>query len=133
MSLSDVEYSRMRPQPVQVRLQVCNGSSCKTMANLGVLRILCLMMWLAIFFVSAKGKRINYLIETNSVEISGNEPGAFVEAGSAFIKCPTPGRKKSMGETLWVVLIPLQPAANNPNATSIASRSRLQFNLTCRV
>jgi hypothetical protein len=23
----DVEYSRMRPQPVQVRLQVCKGSS----------------------------------------------------------------------------------------------------------
>ena len=44
MSLSDVEYSRMRPQPVQVRLHVCNGSSCKTMANFGVFRSLCLMM-----------------------------------------------------------------------------------------
>ena len=44
MSLSDVEYSRMRPQPVQVRLQVCSGSSCKTIANFGVLRSLCLMM-----------------------------------------------------------------------------------------
>src|SRR5271170_3002039 len=59
MSLSDVEYSRMRPQPVQVRLQVCSGSSCKTIANFGVLRSLCLMMWLAIFFVRAKGKRID--------------------------------------------------------------------------
>ena len=29
MSLSEVEYSRIRPQPVQVRLQVCSGSSCK--------------------------------------------------------------------------------------------------------
>src|ERR1700733_5816990 len=58
MSLSDVEYSRMRPQPVQVRLQVCNGSSCKTIANFGVLRSLCLMMCPAIFFVSAKGNRI---------------------------------------------------------------------------
>ena len=62
MSLSDVEYSRMRPQPVQVRLQVCSGSSCKTIANFGVLRSLCLMMWLAIFFVSANGKRIIYFI-----------------------------------------------------------------------
>jgi hypothetical protein len=24
------EYSRMRPQPVQVRLQACNGSSIRT-------------------------------------------------------------------------------------------------------
>jgi hypothetical protein len=29
MSLRLVEYSRMRPQPVQVRLQVWSGSSCK--------------------------------------------------------------------------------------------------------
>ena len=29
----DVEYSRMRPQPVQVRLQVCSGSSWSTVAN----------------------------------------------------------------------------------------------------
>src|ERR1700757_1557906 len=61
MSLREVEYSRMRPQPVQVRLQVWRGSNCRTIANLGVLRSLCLMMWLAIFFVSAKGNRIIYL------------------------------------------------------------------------
>src|SRR5450432_2931170 len=100
MSLSDVEYSRMRPQPVQVRLQVCSGSSCKTIANFGVLRSLCLMMWLAIFFVSANGKRIIYFTVATSVEISGNEAGVFVGHGSAFKKCPAPGRKKSRGETL---------------------------------
>ena len=45
MSLIDVEYSRMRPQPVQVRLQVWSGSSWSTMANFGVrLMTLCLMM-----------------------------------------------------------------------------------------
>ena len=33
MSLREVEYSRIRPQPVQVKLQVCSGSSCSTMAN----------------------------------------------------------------------------------------------------
>src|SRR5881398_1583092 len=60
MSLSDVEYSRIRPQPVQVRLQVCSGSSCKTMANFGVLRSLCLMMWPAIFADSARGNRIGF-------------------------------------------------------------------------
>src|SRR5258706_13842087 len=78
MSLSDVVYSRMRPQPVQVRLQVCSGSSCKTIANFGVLRILCLMMWLAIFFVSANGKRIIYLAEAISLETSAVKAGALV-------------------------------------------------------
>src|SRR5262245_1824001 len=58
MSLRLVEYSRMRPQPVHVRLHVCNGSSCRTMANFGVLRSLFLTMCLAIFAVSARGNRI---------------------------------------------------------------------------
>src|SRR5438128_7680140 len=58
MSLRFVEYSRIRPQPVHVKLQVCNGSSWSTIANFGVLRTLCLTMWLAIFTVSARGKRI---------------------------------------------------------------------------
>ena len=44
MSLREVEYSRMRPQPVQVRLQVCNGSSCRTVANLSIRRSFCVMM-----------------------------------------------------------------------------------------
>jgi len=73
------------------------------------------------------------LIKAISVEISGNEPGAFVAGGSMFIMCPIPGRKKSRGETLWVELTPLQPAANNPNAASIASRNKFQFNLTSRL
>src|SRR5215216_5141996 len=55
---SEVEYSRMRPQPVQVRLQVCSGSSCNTIANFGVRRVLCLMMCPAIFAVSANGNLI---------------------------------------------------------------------------
>ncbi len=58
MSLSEVEYSRMRPQPVHVRLHVCSGSSCNTMANLGVRRVLCLMMCPAIFAVKANGNLI---------------------------------------------------------------------------
>src|SRR5256885_4327027 len=58
MSFRLVEYSRMRPQLVQVRLQVCSGSSCKTNANLGVRRTLCLMMCPAIFAVSDSGNRI---------------------------------------------------------------------------
>src|SRR5256884_9335739 len=58
MPLSDVEYSRMRPQPVQVRLQVCNGSSCSTRANFSVPLILLVMMCVAIFAVNANGNLI---------------------------------------------------------------------------
>jgi hypothetical protein len=72
-------------------------------------------------------------MEATSVEISGNAPGAFVGDGSAFKKCPAPGRKKSMGETLPLVLTPLQPAPNSATIASIASSSKLQFNLTCPV
>src|SRR3954452_21930196 len=32
-SLIDVSYSRIRPQPVQVRLQACSGSSMSTIGN----------------------------------------------------------------------------------------------------
>src|SRR5882757_3137889 len=59
MSLRLVEYSRMRPQPVQVRLQVWSGSSCSTSANFEVRKVLCLMMCRAIFAVKASGKRID--------------------------------------------------------------------------
>src|SRR5271167_1525889 len=58
MSLRLVEYSRMRPQPVQVRLQVWSGSSWSTRANFGVRLILCLTMCLAILAVNARGNRI---------------------------------------------------------------------------
>src|SRR5665213_1850985 len=58
ISLRLVEYSRMRPQPVQVKLHVCSGSSCNTKANLGVRNSLCLTIWAAIFAVNASGNRI---------------------------------------------------------------------------
>src|SRR5277367_1302492 len=58
MSLRLVEYSRMRPQPVQVRLQVCNGSSWRTRANLPVFLILLVMMCRAILADSVKGNLI---------------------------------------------------------------------------
>ena len=60
----------------------------------------------------------------------GNAHGAFVGDGSAFRKCPAPGRKKSMGETLPLVLTPLQPATHSANTTSIASSHKFRFNLT---
>src|SRR5216684_2873714 len=55
MSLRLVEYSRMRPQPVQVRLQVCSGSSCSTRANFPVFLILLVIMWRAIFADNVNG------------------------------------------------------------------------------
>src|ERR1035441_3248737 len=58
MSLRLVEYSRIRPQPVQVRLQVCNGSSWSTRANFPVFLILLVMMWRAIFADSVNGNLI---------------------------------------------------------------------------
>src|ERR1043165_7586982 len=63
MSLRLVEYSRIRPQPVHVKLHVCSGSSCSTIANFGVRLTLCLMMWPAIFAVRANGKRITRLTD----------------------------------------------------------------------
>ena len=64
------------------------------------------------------------------MRIPGNEPGGFPGVGSAFMKCPAPGSKKSMGETLWLELMPLQPAAHSPNTASIASCNKFRFNLT---
>src|SRR5215831_4600691 len=58
MSLSDVEYSRIRPQPVHVRLHVCNGSSWSTVANFLVPRSLCPITYAAIFAVSGRGNLI---------------------------------------------------------------------------
>src|SRR5262245_4874128 len=58
MSFSDVEYSRIRPQPVHVRLHVCNGSSWSTVANFLVPRSLCPITYAAIFAVSGRGNLI---------------------------------------------------------------------------
>src|SRR5262249_53780887 len=76
MSLSDVEYSRIRPQPVHVRLQVCSGSSCSTVANFFVPRSLCLITYAAIFAVSGRGN----LIKGKSLPRGArgvNEPACF--------------------------------------------------------
>jgi hypothetical protein len=86
------------------------------------------MIWPAIFFVSANGKRIVYLAAAISMAIGGITAGALV--GHSFFN--NPGRKKLAGETLWLVLIPLQPATIG-NTAKTDSRSNLQLNLTCRL
>ena len=85
------------------------------------------------FFRQRKGESHNYWVRATSVEISGNEAGALVAGGSAFKKCPAPGSKKSKGETLWLVLMPAQPAPKSASATGTASQGNLQYNLTCPV
>jgi len=62
------------------------------------------------------------------LEVSGNDAGALVEGGSAF---KMPGKKKLAGETLWLALMPAQPAQASMNAANMAGSSKLQFNLTC--
>jgi len=84
-------------------------------------------MWLAIFFVSANGKRIVYLTEAISLEITGVNPGVL--AGASFFR--SPGRKKLAGETLWLALMPLQPAPASGSAASRVKRRKFQLNLTC--
>src|SRR5690348_3845882 len=57
-SLMVWEYSRMRPQPVQVRLQACSGSSISTRGKRRVPDSLCRAMWAAMELVSVRGKRM---------------------------------------------------------------------------
>src|SRR5690242_5931080 len=61
-SLIVCEYSRMRPQPVQVRLQACSGSSINTSGKCGVRANLCRAMWPAIDVVRGSGKRIGFVL-----------------------------------------------------------------------
>jgi len=57
--------------------------------------------------------------------------GAWVaDGGSAFI---SPGIKNVAGETDVPALMPEQPAPASAKNTSIASRRKFQFNLTCPV
>ena len=74
MSFSEVEYSRIRPQPVQVRLQVCNGSSCSTVANFFVRRSFWPMMYAAILVVNASG---NLIVEDTNKGSSAVNRGAL--------------------------------------------------------
>src|ERR1700760_2193720 len=75
ISLRDVEYSRIRPQPVQVRLQVCSGSSCRTVANFFVPRSLWPIMYAAILLVRARGNLISARIVTTGPYLSmGADP-----------------------------------------------------------
>src|SRR5215217_510735 len=93
MSLSEVEYSRIRPQPVHVRLQVCNGSSCKTVANLFVPRSLWPITYAAIFAVSGKGNLIGARIVTRRSNVSMCRPNAHcaslgIASGALFgLRC----------------------------------------------
>src|SRR5262249_20761922 len=53
-------YSRMRPQPVQVRLQACSGSSIMTSGNFWTRRSRWLAMYAVVATVSRRGNRIGH-------------------------------------------------------------------------
>jgi len=55
--------------------------------------------------------------------------GAFVEQGGVFLRMP--GIRNVAGETLWLALMPPQPAPISATATSI--NMNFHWNLTCRV
>src|SRR5438874_13660680 len=57
-SLIVCEYSRMRPQPVQVRLQACSGSSISTSGKRFSRRSALRVMYAAMFVVRLSGKRM---------------------------------------------------------------------------
>ena len=65
------------------------------------------------------------------MDISDTATGALVATGGSVFMIP--GRKKVAGETLWLALMPPQPASKNASAAGIASHRNLHFNLTCRV
>ena len=44
-----------------------------------------------------------------------------------------PGRKKLAGDTVWLALMPPQPATSSGNAATNASHRKFQINLTCRL
>src|SRR5580704_16436963 len=58
-SLIVVSYSRIRPHPVQVRLQACSGSSIRTSGNFLVPVIFFLAMYPAMVVVRLSGNRIS--------------------------------------------------------------------------
>ena len=63
------------------------------------------------------------------MEGTGVKPAG--RAGASFFN--SPGRKKLAGETLWLALMPLQPAPASGSAANRDSHRNFQLNLTCRV
>lgn len=57
--------------------------------------------------------------------------GALVTTGGSARMIP--GKKKLAGETLWLALMPPQPALKSASAAGIANQIKFHFNLTCRV
>src|SRR3977135_286964 len=65
-------YSRIRPQPVHVRLQACKGSSIITIGNFSAPR----RLWLATYFARFAVIFNGYLIQSPVLIIAYRIPGA---------------------------------------------------------
>src|SRR6266513_163721 len=81
-SLIVCEYSRMRPQPVQVRLQACSGSSISTSGKRLAPVSFFFTMYAAIDSVRLRGKRMkNSSGERRFAEASGRFREASLSGG----------------------------------------------------
>src|ERR1700722_17831400 len=65
-------YSRIRPHPVQVRLQACSGSSIITIGNFFVPR----NRWLATYFARFAVILIGYLIHAPRIAVARTPAGS---------------------------------------------------------
>ena len=127
-----VEYSRMRPHPVQVRLHVWRGSSCSTIANFGVCLRRCLTIWPAIFAESAKGNRMIYRAAIRGAVSVGS--AEKLGMGRVSYLPRKLGKRNVIGVTVPVARNPVQPViVKNVANANIAINENLRFITTSRV
>jgi hypothetical protein len=92
------------------------------------------MMWPAIFADNAKGNRIPQYANATCLAISGSKVGAPGTDGETSPGCggpscgggsalSNPGSRNVAGDTLGLMLIPLQPA---PSANKVAPATKAQ-------
>src|SRR2546421_2038216 len=95
-------YSRIRPQPVQVRLQACRGSSIRTMGNLAVPRKRLLAIYFARFAVIFSGYLIHSLVCARAIvslrgESQTRETRSFLAVSCDTAKARTTGNNSDTG------------------------------------
>src|ERR1700730_14322502 len=97
-------YCRMRPQPVQVRLQACSGSSIRTMGNFAVPRRRLLAIYRARFVVIFNGYLIHSLVWRRGDALSPGESQkrgtpSRLAASYGTARARTTGNSSDRGDT----------------------------------
>src|SRR5689334_17384714 len=100
-------YSRIRPHPVQVRLQACNGSSIITIGNLSAPR----RRWLATYFARFAVIFNGYLIHSPGLPVADQIPGD-ARAAHRSDSCPAS----------YCGIAPARKAENNCGTGDISGR-----------